>query len=161
MRIQLSGTDPFATKAKGSAGQWQTAEATIIGNRITVVLNGVKIHDNVECTRPTGGEIDNKIGEPGPILLQGDHGTVSFRNIRIKELPKARLTGQSVKADVESPADPSPQPSPRRTGRGRGLGSRLNFHGSQVARAATDNPPSPHPTRRAAAPLQRVGRGLG
>ncbi len=76
--------DQFVTRP---AGQWQTAEATIIGNRITVVLNGVKIHDNVECTRPTGGEIDNKIGEPGPILLQGDHGTVSFRNIRIKELP--------------------------------------------------------------------------
>ena len=27
-------------------------------------------------------------GWKGPIFLQGDHGTVSFRNIRIKELPK-------------------------------------------------------------------------
>ena len=76
--------DKFITKP---AGEWQTAEATIIGHRITVVMNGVKIHDNVECTRPTGGEIDDKMDEPGPILLQGDHGTVSFRNIRIKELP--------------------------------------------------------------------------
>jgi hypothetical protein len=31
---------------------------------------------------------DDKVSELGPILLQGDHGTVSFRNIRIKELPK-------------------------------------------------------------------------
>jgi hypothetical protein len=77
--------DKFVTKP---GGQWQTAEATIVGNRITVILNGVKIHDNVECNQPTGGEIDNKLNEPGPILLQGDHGTVSFRNIRIKELPK-------------------------------------------------------------------------
>jgi hypothetical protein len=77
--------DKFITKP---AGEWQTAEATIIGNRITVIMNGVKIHDNVECNRPTGGELDNKVNEPGPILLQGDHGTVSFRNIRIKELPK-------------------------------------------------------------------------
>jgi hypothetical protein len=46
------------------------------------------VHDNVECNRPTGGEIDGNVNEPGPILLQGDHGTVSFRNIRIKELPK-------------------------------------------------------------------------
>jgi len=46
----------------------------------------VKIHDNVECPKPTGGEVDNKVGEPGPILLQGDHGTVSFRSISIKEL---------------------------------------------------------------------------
>jgi hypothetical protein len=67
--------------------QWQTCEATIIGNRITVVMNGVKIHDNVECKKATGSEIDNKIDQPGPIFLQGDHGTVWFRNLRIKELP--------------------------------------------------------------------------
>jgi hypothetical protein len=77
--------DQLVTKP---GGEWQTVEATIIGNRITVTLNGVKIHDNVLCDRPTGGEIDGKVNEPGPILLQGDHGTVSFRNIRIKELPK-------------------------------------------------------------------------
>jgi hypothetical protein len=63
-------------------------EATIIGHRITVILNGVKIHDNVECTKATGSELDGKVEEPGQIFLQGDHGTVSFRNIRIKELPK-------------------------------------------------------------------------
>ena len=77
--------DQFVTKP---GGQWQTAEATIIGDRITVTLNGVKIHDNVQCDQPTGGELDGQMNEPGPILLQGDHGTVSFRNIRIKELPK-------------------------------------------------------------------------
>jgi hypothetical protein len=77
--------DQFVTKP---AGEWQTAEATMIGNRITVIMNGVKIHDNVECTKATGSEIDNRVNEPGPLFLQGDHGTVSFRNIRIKELPK-------------------------------------------------------------------------
>ena len=76
--------DKFVTKP---AGEWQPCEATMIGNKITVILNGVKIHDNVECNRPTGGELDNKVAEPGPILLQGDHGTVSFRNLSIKELP--------------------------------------------------------------------------
>jgi len=75
--------DKFVSKP---GGEWQTAEATIVGNKITVVLNGVKIHDNVECNKPTGGELDNKVSEPGPILLQGDHGTVWFRNIQIKEL---------------------------------------------------------------------------
>jgi hypothetical protein len=69
-------------------GEWQTAEATIIGNKITVVLNGKTIHDNVECAKATGSEIDGKVNEPGLIFLQGDHGTVSFRNILIKELPK-------------------------------------------------------------------------
>ena len=75
----------FASKP---GSQWQTAEATIVGDKITVILNGKKIHDQVECKKATGSEIDNHLDEPGPIFLQGDHGTVSFRNIRIKELPK-------------------------------------------------------------------------
>lgn len=75
--------DQFVSKP---GGEWQTAEATIVGNKITVTLNGVKIHDNVECNKATGSEIDNKVAEPGPIFLQGDHGTVWFRNIQIKEL---------------------------------------------------------------------------
>jgi hypothetical protein len=75
--------DTFVSKP---GNEWQTAEATVIGNKITVTLNGVKIHDNVECTKATGGELDENIDQPGPIMLQGDHGNVSFRNIRIKEL---------------------------------------------------------------------------
>ena len=77
--------DEFASKP---GGEWQTVEATIKGNRITVTLNGKKIHDQVECNKATGSEIDNKVNEPGPIFLQGDHGTVWFRNIVVKELPK-------------------------------------------------------------------------
>jgi hypothetical protein len=76
--------DAFVSKP---GGEWQTCEATIIGNKITITLNGKKIHDNVVCDKPTGGEVDNKVKEPGPILVQGDHGTVWFRNLRIKELP--------------------------------------------------------------------------
>lgn len=66
--------------------EWQTVEATMIGNKITVVLNGVKIHDKVECDKSTGSQLDNKVDEPGSIFLQGDHGTVWFRNMMIKEL---------------------------------------------------------------------------
>lgn len=73
----------FASKP---GGEWQTCEATIIGNKITVILNGKKIHDNVECNVATGSEIDRNVTEPGPLFLQGDHGTVWFRNLRIKEL---------------------------------------------------------------------------
>ena len=75
--------DKFVSKP---GGEWQTAEATIIGNKITVVLNGVKIHDNVECNKATGSELDDKVDQPGAIFLQGDHGTVWFRNMQIKEL---------------------------------------------------------------------------
>ena len=75
--------DKFVSKP---GGEWQTVEATIIGNKVTVIHNGVKTHDNVECLKGTGGQLDNNIDQPGPIFLQGDHGTVSFRNIQIKEL---------------------------------------------------------------------------
>jgi len=75
--------DKFVSKP---GGEWQTVEATIIGNKITVVLNGVKIHNKVECNQATGSELDDKVDQPGAMFLQGDHGTVWFRNIEIKEL---------------------------------------------------------------------------
>lgn len=84
----VKAPDEFASKP---GGEWQTVEATITGNKITVILNGKKIHDNVECNKATGSEIDGKVNEPGPIFLQGDHGTVWFRNMRIKAI--ARITG--------------------------------------------------------------------
>ncbi|MBI2926755.1 MAG: DUF1080 domain-containing protein [Verrucomicrobia bacterium] len=72
--------------ASRKPGEWQQAEVTIKGNLVTVILNGVKIHDNVEVNKPTGGELDGNVDQPGPILLQGDHGAIAFRNIRIKPL---------------------------------------------------------------------------
>lgn len=72
--------------ASRKPGQWQTAEVKIVGQKITVILNGVKIHENVDCPKGTGSQLDDNVDQPGPILLQGDHGSVAFRNIRIKRL---------------------------------------------------------------------------
>jgi type 1 glutamine amidotransferase len=77
---------PVSLFASRKAGQWQKAEVRIVGQKITVVLNGVKVHDNVDCPKGTGGQLDDLVDQPGPILLQGDHGSVGFRNIRIKRL---------------------------------------------------------------------------
>jgi len=68
--------------------EWQTVEATIIENKITVTLNGKKIHNGVVTEKPTGSQLDNNVTEPGAFFLQGDHGTVNFRNLRVKALPK-------------------------------------------------------------------------
>jgi len=73
--------------ASRPAGEWQTVEATMIGDRITVVLNGVTIVDNQAVTGVTGGAIDGNTEVPGPIMLQGDHGPIAYRNIRVKTLP--------------------------------------------------------------------------
>jgi type 1 glutamine amidotransferase len=77
---------PVAKFVSRKPGEWQTVEATIKGNRVTVILNGVKVHDNVVVDKPTGGELDGNVNEPGPILLQADHGAVTFQNMRIKTL---------------------------------------------------------------------------
>jgi Domain of Unknown Function (DUF1080) len=67
-----------ATKA---AGEWQTFDITIVGRRLTVVLNGKTTIDNALVDGITGGAINPFEGEPGPLMLQGDHGKVRFRNI--------------------------------------------------------------------------------
>lgn len=57
--------------------------------RLTVVHNGVVIHNNVSVDGPTGRAIDDKVGEPGPLLLQ-DHGdAVRYRNLWVLRLPPA------------------------------------------------------------------------
>lgn len=73
----------FASKP---AGEWQSVEAKLVGKQVTVVLNGVKIIDEQIIDGPTGAAIDDRVDEPGPIMLQGDHGPVAYRNIRIKRL---------------------------------------------------------------------------
>jgi len=62
------------------AGQWQTYDITMVGRQVTVVLNGQTIvQDVVEGI--TGGAINPYEDQPGPLMLQGDHGKVRFRNI--------------------------------------------------------------------------------
>ncbi len=68
-------------------GEWQTVDARMVGDRATVTLNGTKIIDNAQV-RLTGAALDDKEAEPGPILLQGDHGKVTFRNIRIRPIER-------------------------------------------------------------------------
>jgi len=74
--------------ASKPSGEWQSMEIKIIDHNITVLLNGTKIHDNVYCDKATGGALDQKVDQPGPLMLQGRLGSIKFRNIRIKELPR-------------------------------------------------------------------------
>ena len=64
------------------AGHWQTYDITLIGRTVTVLLNGQTIIDRREIPGITGGALDSREAEPGPIYLQGSEvGRVSFRNI--------------------------------------------------------------------------------
>ncbi len=76
--------------------QWQTYDITFTaaafdaaGNktknaRITLVHNGITVHDDVELDGPTPGGVSDQDGPKGPLFFQ-DHGnTVKFRNVWFK-----------------------------------------------------------------------------
>ncbi len=65
------------------AGEWQTLDITLVGRRVTIVLNGERVVDNQVIPGITGGALDSDEAQPGPILIQGDHGTVEFRSLRV------------------------------------------------------------------------------
>ncbi|MFN5421718.1 MAG: DUF1080 domain-containing protein [bacterium] len=69
--------------AAKSPGEWQSYDVTLIGRRVTVVANGKKIICDQIIPGITGGALDSNEGEPGPIMLQGDHGLIEYRNIII------------------------------------------------------------------------------
>ena len=73
---------PSVMAAK-APGEWQTFDITLVGRMITIVANGITIIKDQEIPGTTGGALDSNEGEPGPILLQGDHGAIDFRNIII------------------------------------------------------------------------------
>lgn len=63
---------------------WQTFDIKLIGRQVTVIENGRAIIDNQEIPGLTGGALDSREDEPGPIYLQGsEKGRVLFRNITI------------------------------------------------------------------------------
>jgi hypothetical protein len=63
------------------AGEWQTFDVTLVGRRVTVVLNGRTVIADQVIPGITGGALDSDEGTPGPIYLQGDHGPVEFRRV--------------------------------------------------------------------------------
>ena len=68
-------------------GEWQSFDIAMVGNTISVVHNGILIHDRAEVDGKTGGALGGKHGDAGPIFLQGDHGEIRYRNLRIRPLP--------------------------------------------------------------------------
>lgn len=97
-REQYEGTPPPVNACK-PAGEWQhyrirfraprfNAAGEKIKNAVfeEVVLNGITLHKNVEVTGPTRESLDDYEEPTGPLMLQGDHGPVAYRNIRITKL---------------------------------------------------------------------------
>ncbi|WNM37244.1 lectin [Micromonospora halotolerans] len=90
---------PARDAALNPAGEWNTYELLVEGERLQVLLNGVKINDftNTDPARSLAGHIG--------IQNHGTGDDVSFRNIRIKELGGNPPTGSTtVQAEAFSSA---------------------------------------------------------
>lgn len=68
------------------AGEWQRYRITLRGRVVTVELNDIVVIDSQVIPGITGGALDSNEGEPGPILLQGDHGPIEFRKVALTPL---------------------------------------------------------------------------
>jgi hypothetical protein len=94
-----TGGSPPAVNASRSPGDWQSlhiwfeaprfdaaGKKTANAKVLRVLLNDTHVQENVEV--PGGTVSHMKIAEAptNPIMLQGDHGPVAFRNIYIRDL---------------------------------------------------------------------------
>ena len=66
-------------------GEWNSYKITLVDRHITVVLNGDTVIRNQPLKGPTGGGINADVTKAGPIFLQGDHTSVKYKNIFIRE----------------------------------------------------------------------------
>jgi predicted dehydrogenase len=97
----VGGRSPRANASR-PAGEWQSFDIVFRAPRfdargrktaharfVKVMHNGVLVHENAEVTGPTRAarfEREADEGPAGPLQLQGDHGPVAYRNLRIRPL---------------------------------------------------------------------------
>jgi hypothetical protein len=77
----IYGFLPPNQNAARKAGEWQAFDIALVGRTVTVVLNDRTVICEQEIPGITGGALDSDEGAPGPLMLQGDHGPIDYRNI--------------------------------------------------------------------------------
>ncbi|MFP6894923.1 MAG: DUF1080 domain-containing protein [Opitutales bacterium] len=94
----IYGAKPPAMNASKKPGEWQKYEIIFRapkykdGKKVKnayvekIVLNGKVIEEKVELSKPTPGGLTGKEMAKGPIMFQGDHCPVAYRNIKISPL---------------------------------------------------------------------------
>lgn len=112
----FEGHSPRVNASK-APGQWQTFDVVFraprfdeAGRKIAnarferVVHNGVEVHTDVELTGPTRAGAYNDEGPTGPLMLQGDHGPVAYRNIWLAPAgPNPFFTLDTATKDAKHP----------------------------------------------------------
>ena len=90
---------PPKVNAQKAPGQWnkyvidfraprfdENGQRTSKATFVKVELNGQTLHQNVEMNGPTPSGVTGKESSLGPLMLQGDHGPVAYRNISVAPL---------------------------------------------------------------------------
>jgi hypothetical protein len=93
------GGSPPRQNASRPSGQWQSFEIWFRGPRfdgagkktenarfVRVLHNGILVQDNVEAGGPTRAAMNIPEAPQNPLMLQGDHGPVAYRNIYVHPL---------------------------------------------------------------------------
>ena len=106
---------PPRVNASMPPGQWQTFDVWFRAPRfdaagkktanacfVKVIHNGKVIHENQPVTGPTRAAMFDDEKPLGPLMLQGDHGPVAYRNCWI------------VTGEVPAPSGPNPDAPPAR-----------------------------------------------
>jgi len=70
-----------SVNAGKAPNEWQTFDIRLVGREVTTTLNGQKLYERGVIDGLTGIAFDPFEGRPGSIELQGDHGSVEFRNL--------------------------------------------------------------------------------
>jgi hypothetical protein len=101
---EIEGHSPLVN-ASLPPGQWQTFDVVFRAPRfdaagkktrdaqfVKVLHNGKLIHEKVSVTGPTRGALFNDEKATGPLFVQGDHGPVAYRSVRVRPLPAEETT---------------------------------------------------------------------
>ena len=94
----IGGSAPRVNAAR-RPGEWQSYQAWFRAPRfdaaarkiepgrfVRVLLNGQLVQRDVDVDGPTRAALDVPEGPTHPLMLQGDHGPVAFRNIHVRPL---------------------------------------------------------------------------
>jgi sugar phosphate isomerase/epimerase len=94
----FKGSPPHVNASR-PPGEWQTYDVVFLAPRfdaagkkiaparfVRVTHNGVVVQENVDVPQPTVAAHFGDEKASGPLMVQGDHGPVAYRNIRIRPL---------------------------------------------------------------------------
>ncbi len=97
----IYGASPPPVNASLKPGQWQkyviewqapkfdgAGDKTLNGKFLKVELNGQVLHENLEMPKETPGGVVGREVPAGPLMFQGNHGPVAFRNVIVTPLAK-------------------------------------------------------------------------